>query len=52
MSDSFRWISGYDTQTELTKEDLKVLYGLSPELLESIKYLVAIESLNQLQNKD
>ena len=46
------WINGYDTQSELTKNDLEVLYGITPETLSDIKYLLAILSLEKEMKSD
>lgn len=52
MTDStYRWFSGYDTQTELTKTELEDYYGVSPQVLSDINYLLAISSIDRVYQK-
>ena len=44
MDESPRWITGYRSDG-LTPEELRVLYGISPETLNEVKYLLALRSL-------
>jgi len=52
MTENHHWVSGYDCQKQLTKNDLEVLYGITPETLSDIKYLLAILSLEKEMKSD